>query len=496
MSTSDEAIHLSGATVQEPSTVQPREGGAHTTVHGGARAPGSSARLPHVSRNAGFAGISAAMVAVLVAAGSPTPLLPVYEKAWGFAPWLLTLAFGVYALALLVTILVIGSLSDHIGRRPLMIGALTVDLVAMLVFLFSPSIGWLIVARIVQGIATGAASSALSAAVVELAPERRKKLGAQMTGMAPLAGLGIGALFAGVLAQFVSGAAVTVWLVLVVIMALGTIFAVFTPETSTRKQGALASLIPRVSVPARVRARYVSTLPGTVSAFMTMALFLGLVPIVLASVFAVGSPIVGALAAFVTFGLGTVVSAVTSAVRPHRLRLLGAAAMAIGAVLFIGSVATGLLPLVWAAAVFGGAGLGASFSGTTRGLVPQVRPHERAGLFAAIYLVAYLAMGVSAIVAGALVGVVGVTSMAVGFGVVLAIVSLAGVVVTAVSRIATTPSTGPRSRGDQVVVGVLLDDPAVSHDQDGVGGRRRREPARDDDGRHSVVSNAAKPCER
>ncbi|MFJ1767329.1 MFS transporter [Amycolatopsis sp. NPDC088138] len=392
--------------------------------------PGTRKRFPRVSRATGFAGVSAAMVAILVAAGAPTPLLPIYEKEWGFAPWLLTLAFGVYALALLVAILVIGSLSDHIGRRPLMIGALGLELVAMLVFLFSPSIGWLIVARVIQGIATGAASSTLSAAVVELAPERHKKLGALMTGMAPLAGLGIGALFAGLLAQFVSGAAFAVWLVLVVVMALGTLFTAFTPETSTRKPGALASLVPRVSVPAQVRTLFVSTLPGTISAFMTMALFLGLVPIVLASVFAVKNPLVGALAAFVTFGAGTVVSAVTGAVRPHRLRVLGSGAMTIGAVLFVGSVGAGALPLVWAAAVLGGAGLGASFAGTTRGLVPEVKPHERAGLFAAIYLVAYLAMGLSAIVAGLFVDVVGVRAVAAGFGVVLAIAALAGVVAT------------------------------------------------------------------
>lgn len=232
---------------------------------------------PYLPRDIGFAGISAAMVAILVAAGSPTPLLPIYEKQWGFAPWMLTLAFGVYAIALLAAIVVIGSLSDHIGRRPLMIGALALELVAMLVFLFAPSIGWLIVARVIQGVATGAASSSLSAAVVELAPEHRKKLGALMTGMAPLAGLGIGALFAGILAQFVSAAAFSVWLVLVVVMAIGTVFTVFTPETSTRKPGAVASLIPRVSVPAQVRGLFTSTLPGTISAFFLMALFLGLV---------------------------------------------------------------------------------------------------------------------------------------------------------------------------------------------------------------------------
>ncbi len=379
----------------------------------------------------GFVGVSAAMVAILVAAGAPTPLLPIYEKQWGFAPWMLTLAFGVYALALLVAILVIGSLSDHVGRRPLMVGALAVELVAMLVFLFAPSIGWLIAARIVQGVATGAASSALSAAVVELAPERHKKLGALMTGMAPLAGLGIGALFAGVLAQFASDPTFVVWLVLVVVMALGTVFTVFTPETSTRKPGALASLIPRVSIPAQVRGLFVSTLPVTISAFMMMALFLGLVPIVLTLVFGVRDPFIGALAAFVTFGAGTAVSAITTAVGPHRLRLLGASAMVIGAILFIGSVSATSLPLIWAAAVFAGGGLGASFSGITRGLAPEVKPHERAGLFAGIYLVAYLAMGVSAIIAGQFAGPLGVTSMAVGFGIAIAIVALVGVVVTA-----------------------------------------------------------------
>ncbi|GII52122.1 MFS transporter [Planotetraspora thailandica] len=396
----------------------------------GRRARSSSARSPHLPRTVGFVGISAAMVAILVAAGAPTPLLPIYEKNWGLAPWELTLAFGVYAIALLVAILVIGSLSDHIGRRPLMIAALALDLTAMLVFLFASSIGWLIAARIVQGVATGTASSSLSAAVVELAPERHKKLGALMTSMAPLAGLGIGSLFAGILAQLVSDPAFTVWLVLVVVMAIGTVFTVFTPETSSRKPGALASLVPRVSVPPQVRGLFASTLPGTISAFMTMALFLSLVPIVLGAVFAVRSPIVGALAAFVTFGVGTVASAVTTGVRPHRLRLLGAGAVTLGAILFIGSVGAGALPLLWAAAVFGGAGLGASFAGTTRGLVPEVKAHDRAGLFAAIYLTGYLAMGVPAIIAGQFVGSVGVTSMAVGFGIVIAIVAMVGVVVT------------------------------------------------------------------
>ncbi len=388
-------------------------------------------RGPYLSRTAGFAGISAAMVAILVAAGAPTPLLPIYQAQWGFPPWTLTLAFGVYAFALLVTIPVIGSLSDYVGRRPLMIGSLALDLVAMVVFLLSPSIGWLIVGRIVQGIATAAASSSLSAAVVELAPERHKKLGAQMTSMAPLAGLGIGALYSGVIAQFASDAPFAVWMVLVVVMALATLFAVFTPETATRKPGALASLIPRVSLPVQVRRLYASTVPGIVSAFMMMTLYMGLVPVVLVSVFHVRSPLVGALIAFVLFGAGTVVSAATSAVRPHRLRILGTSGITVGAVVFVGSIGAHSSALIWVAALVTGAGIGAAFAGTTRGLVPEVAPHERAGLFTAIYVVGYLGMGVSAIVAGLVAGAVGPAAMASGFGVVTALVALTGVILTA-----------------------------------------------------------------
>lgn len=391
----------------------------------------TAARRPSVSRGVGFAGISAAMVAILVAAGAPTPLLPIYQHQWGFAPWVLTLAFGIYAFALLVSILVFGSLSDHVGRRPLMIAALGLDLVAMLIFLVAPGVGWVIAARVVQGVATGAASSALSAAVVELAPERFKKLGAQMTSMAPLGGLAIGALFAGLLAEFAANAAFEVWFVLAVVLAAGTVFAVFTPETATRKPGAVKALNPRISLPRQVRRLYWTTVPGIVGGFTTMTLFMGLVPALLVAVFGVRSPIVGSLLAFVALGASTVVSALSSGVRPPRLRFAGTSAMVAGGVLFVGSIGATSLPLLWAAAVVGGAGIGASFAGTTRGLVPEVAPHERAGLFTAIFFVGYLAMGTSAIVAGIFIGVAGAAATAVGFGVFNAVVTLVGLIAIA-----------------------------------------------------------------
>ncbi len=64
---------------------------------------------------AAFAGTALAFAALYLAAGAPTPLLVLFEQEWGFPASLLTIAFAAYAIALLVSLLVAGSLSDHIS---------------------------------------------------------------------------------------------------------------------------------------------------------------------------------------------------------------------------------------------------------------------------------------------------------------------------------------------------------------------------------------------
>src|ERR1700712_5510796 len=81
----------------------------------------NSFRLPPTPA---FAGTALAFAPVARAVGAPSPLFVLYQQQWGFPPWLLTVAFAIYAVTLLITLLIAGSLSDHIGRRPGLIGAL------------------------------------------------------------------------------------------------------------------------------------------------------------------------------------------------------------------------------------------------------------------------------------------------------------------------------------------------------------------------------------
>jgi MFS family permease len=69
-------------------------------------------------------------VLFLAASAAPTPLYRVYQARWGFSATTLTAVFAVYVLFLLMTVLIFGSVSDHVGRRPVVITALAADTAA------------------------------------------------------------------------------------------------------------------------------------------------------------------------------------------------------------------------------------------------------------------------------------------------------------------------------------------------------------------------------
>ncbi len=116
------------------------------------------------SRAVPFWTAAALLVLVLAASGVPSPLYRVYQERFGFSAGVLTTVFGIYAFALLAALLVVGALSDHVGRRPVLAGALVLQAGAMVLFLLADGVGWLLVARLVQGVSVGALTGALAGA--------------------------------------------------------------------------------------------------------------------------------------------------------------------------------------------------------------------------------------------------------------------------------------------------------------------------------------------
>jgi MFS family permease len=123
----------------------------------------TTAAPPRTTRAAGFALAISAVVALMAGASAPSPFYPVLQQELGFSAPTMTGIFAVYALALLLTLLVAGSLSDHVGRRPVISAGFVVLAVSMVAFWHADSVLLLFVARIVQGVAAGLLMSTLSA---------------------------------------------------------------------------------------------------------------------------------------------------------------------------------------------------------------------------------------------------------------------------------------------------------------------------------------------
>ncbi|WP_281080931.1 MFS transporter [Variovorax paradoxus] len=370
--------------------------------------------------------LAAVLFAFFFAAAAPSPLFVVFQHAWGFSSSMLTVAFAIYAIALLISLLVAGSLSDHIGRRPVVLAALVLQAVAMGLFLLAGDIGGLILARVVQGVATGIASGALSAAVVEAAPAAKKRLGALITSVSPLAGLALGALLTGMAVRWTGQPVTWVFGVLALVFALGAALVLWMPETVTPRAGALASLVPRVSIPARARAEFARGLPVFIAVWALGGLFLSLAPSLMHHVFGIDSGVVNGLTIAVLSGVGAAAPTLLGRLAAPRPAILGMASLALGLVLLLAALATRSLALFFVGTAVAGIGFGGAFSALVQTLAPLAQSHERGELFAAIFVVSYLAFSLPAMLAGFLVAPLGLLATVEGYAGVLLLVAAVG----------------------------------------------------------------------
>jgi MFS family permease len=370
--------------------------------------------------------VAAFLVLMLAASGVPSPLYRVYQERFGFSSGVLTTIFGIYCLALLASLLVVGALSDHVGRRPVLGAAFLLEAAAMALFLFADGVGWLLAARVVQGLATGALTSTLGASLLDL-QHRDRPLGAFLNSASPGLGLSIGAAGTGLLVQFAPSPTDWVFGVLTAVFLLAAVGTLLLPESSPRLPGARASLRPRVHVPPAHRRAFVVALPCLVATWALGGLYASLGPSLVADVFDIDNHLVGGLLILALNGTGIAGSLALRTAPPERALLVGALIFTVGVAGTLGALFAGSAPLLFVAAVVTGFGFGASFLGAVATITHGVAPGHRAGLLASIFVVGYLAFSLPAIAAGIAVGEFGLTRTTQAYGAAVAGLALLAV---------------------------------------------------------------------
>ncbi len=384
-----------------------------------------------LTRTAAFWSVAVLLVLVLAASGVPSPLYRVYAEEFGFGTGTLTLVFAVYAFALLAALLTVGALSDHVGRRPVLAVALLVEAGAMALFALADGVWWLLAARVVQGLATGAMTGAFGAALLDLQRHDRP-LGPLVNSASPGVGLSLGALGAAIAVQGLTSPGEWVFGVLVALFVLAAA-AVWLglPESSPRVPGARASLRPSVHVPPTSRRAFLVVLPCLAATWALGGLYASLGPSLVAGVYGVQNHVAGGLLILALNGTGIIGSLATRGLAPSTGMVTGALVFVGGVLGTIGALATGSLAAFYVAAVVSGFGFGAAFLGALATVTLGVAPGERAGLLSAVFTVSYLAFSLPAIAAGLAIGPLGLTRTAELYGAVvvaLALTAVAGLV--------------------------------------------------------------------
>jgi predicted MFS family arabinose efflux permease len=348
---------------------------------------------------AGLVLLASIVVSFLSASSAPTPLYAVYQAEWGFTPITTTVVFGIYALAVLVALLTLGKVSDHVGRRPVLLTAIAGQAAAMIVFATASGVSDLLLARVVQGLATGAALGALGAAMIDISRDR----GTLANAVVPGIGTGLGALVSGLAVQYLPAPQHLIYLALLGVLAVQAIGVLLLQETVTRKPGVLGTLVPDIKLPRATRGPVLVAAPVLIAVWSLAGFYGSLGPALTRRLTGSPSVVLGGLGLFLLAGVAASATFILRNVAPRRVMLAGIVALLAGVGLTLVAISSSSSALFFSGTVVAGFGFGAGFQGGIRTVVPLAAAHERSGVLSLIFVISYIGMGAPAVAAGYLV---------------------------------------------------------------------------------------------
>ncbi|MCI2420016.1 MFS transporter [Saccharopolyspora sp. K220] len=391
----------------------------------GQQPPGARGPLPTAAPRRAVWLAAWPVTAVFILSNTATPLYVLWQDELGFSSGTLTVIFAFYIVGLLAALLVAGVTSDRIGRKPVLLPALALGVMASVLFATAGSVTALAIARLLSGIAVGSIVSAGMAAVTDVAGPARKRLAALLASAAMVLGAGFGPLLAGVLSQTLPGPTVAVFFVEIVLLALAMLVVWRMPLTRPGAPSS-GSWIRVPSVPGAQRTQLMMGIAVFGPGITSTSFVLSLGPSLLADVLDTSSRVVAGATAFVMFTAATAVQFAVQRLRVRTILLIGAASIVAGMAFLVTAVSISSAPLLAVSAVLAGAGQGlGQLGGLT--LISSSVPAERlAEANAAMNVGGYVPAGLLPVVTGFLSDAVGLSAATTAFTSTLAVAAALG----------------------------------------------------------------------
>ncbi len=351
------------------------------------------------------------VVLVLFAIGTSliTPLIPLYKRNLGFGDTVVTLFLVCYVIALVPSMLTLGQLSDRIGRKGVLAGAILMLAAAQVVLVTEPPLAGLLIARAMQGFATGAFFGTCTAFLVEQTPPAKRGAIAVLSSVSVRGGLALGPGFGGVFAEYLPHPLRLPFAIHLGALAVALVLLLLLPETVAR--GPQRRLSLRIEVPAAERAVFWRVL---VPSGMLFSLFdgvcLSIVPVFEVQDLGVTNYALVGAAGFLVLMAGAVAQLVLRHLPPTPAIGWG---LVVACVAFLGVVVGAPLKsatVVLASVTLTGAACGLVFKGGVDLATRIAPPQDRGKLMSSYYVACYLGgFSVPLLVVGILADAIGRT---------------------------------------------------------------------------------------
>ncbi|MGP4055064.1 MFS transporter [Mycobacterium sp. 4D054] len=364
-------------------------------------APVPSAVAPRTRPKRRWLVVAAATFAIAWGGNEFTPLLVMYRAGDGFSALTVDLLLFAYVLGIVPALLIGGPLSDCFGRRPLMLPAPVLAAVgSSILALGAHSAPLLGVGRVFSGLALGLAMAVGGSWIKELSspPWEDGDAGARRAAMSLTAGFALGAVTAGVLAEWGPAPTMLPYVINVVMALTAAAMLSTAPETLARRDSGRRWWTD-LAVPAVAHRRFLFVVaPLAPWVFGAAASAYAVLPALMADRVAAAPIAFSALMCLVTLGVAFGVQ--------NLARRLDAASAA-GVLIALTLTALGMGLAAWAATVLTvwsalsaaamlGAGYGMGLLAGLQQVQRMARPDDLAGLTAVFYGLTYLGFGVPA----------------------------------------------------------------------------------------------------
>src|SRR5918998_927744 len=353
--------------------------------------------VPRLSRGAAFWAVAFSFLALTALSTAPSALYGLYSQQEQLSSLIITTVYAVYSAGVVASLLLAGHMSDWYGRRAVLIPALALAGVAALIFIVWMSLAGLLVARLLTGVALGAAVATATAYIADLGAgpdgSGTRRSGIVAT-VANIGGLALGPLVAGVLAQYAPAGLTLPYVLLLVALLVATAAGAISPEGPQPVHPRPRYRPQRPRVPAHGRSQFIAATTGAFLIFAVGGLFAGLAGAFLAGPLHHPSAALTGFAILLNFGAGVLVQTTTTRWPASKLIAAGLvpAGRGLGVLVASAWTAPASLALFLIGGAVAGAGGGAILRGSLTLVIATTGAADRAAAPATFFTAAYVGL--------------------------------------------------------------------------------------------------------